>query len=283
MWELAYESGEDYLGTSDDIELSVGWAGERGVLTRALVEAGAPEGEGFIETLDTPASSTVHAEPRFRIHDLWHHAPDYVKKRRDRELERRQKQAPPTKRRRTADNGSHFTPPSDPLSRDGRTPSPSPSPSPSPQVTSSEPLRDSEPTPPSPTVMEFPTVGTGGASWALTHAQLATWASLYPTIDVPAEARKALAWLDANPGRRKTSRGMPAFLVSWFNRHTDRPGGGDRTPPSRPAPAPVRDFARKWACPHVEECGSGVDCRTKQTIDPLGVRYPLTDTAEVGR
>src|SRR5215207_3710760 len=81
VWDAAYECGDDYLGTAADIEQLVAWAGEPGTLARALADAGAPEGAGFIEPVDVAES----AEPRYRIHDLWHHAPDYVAGRHARE------------------------------------------------------------------------------------------------------------------------------------------------------------------------------------------------------
>ena len=39
-----------------------------------------------------------------------------------------------------------------------------------------------------------------------------------------AESRQALAWIQAHPGRKKTARGMPAFLVGWFGRSVNRGG-----------------------------------------------------------
>ncbi len=83
-----------------------------------------------------------------------------------------------------------------------------------------------------PAVLTFPTVGLNGASWALTQKQVSEWQSAFPGIDILAEARKALAWLHANPGRRKTTRGMPAFLVKWFNRTTDSGRGRTEAPAS---------------------------------------------------
>lgn len=38
------------------------------------------------------------------------------------------------------------------------------------------------------------------------------------------EVLKAAVWLDANPTRRKTHKGMPRFLVSWLSRAQDRGG-----------------------------------------------------------
>lgn len=88
LWEPCYESGEDYLGTSDDIESTVGWSGDRGVLTTAFVTAGAPEGIGFIEPV---TESTDPMKTTYRVHDLYDHAPDYVHRRLERELDRRRK------------------------------------------------------------------------------------------------------------------------------------------------------------------------------------------------
>lgn len=86
-------------------------------------------------------------------------------------------------------------------------------------VSAEPPVGDSTPMPL--TVLVYPTVGKGGTSWFLTDRHAAEWQALYPHLDVMAECRKALSWLNANPGRRKTVRGMPAFLVNWLNRATD--------------------------------------------------------------
>lgn len=96
----------------------------------------------------------------------------------------------------------------------------------------SEPLTRSEPEDDSPVVATFPVIGPKGPTWPLRQRRLDVWRGLYPGVDVLAEARKALAWLDANPGRRKTFGGMPTFLVNWFNRsaNTSRgPVGGMKT------------------------------------------------------
>jgi predicted nucleic acid-binding Zn ribbon protein len=55
-------------------------------------------------------------------------------------------------------------------------------------------------------------------SWALTEAMVAEWAQTYQTLDILDESRRALAWVKANPGHRKTYDGMPAFLNNWFAR-----------------------------------------------------------------
>lgn len=70
-------------------------------------------------------------------------------------------------------------------------------------------------------VMTFPTVGTGPKEWILTSAQVDKWSESYPGLDIKAEARKALAWVDANQGRRKTAGGMKKFLNGWMVRTVD--------------------------------------------------------------
>jgi hypothetical protein len=45
-----------------------------------------------------------------------------------------------------------------------------------------------------------------------------TWKQAYPGVDVRAEIRKAHAWEQANPTRRKTPRGRMRFLNSWMER-----------------------------------------------------------------
>lgn len=95
------------------------------------------------------------------------------------------------------------------------------------------------------TVLEFPVVGAQGPVWGLSETLVAEWRALFPNVDVLAEARKALAWLRANEGRRKTANGMPRFLVRWLTRAVD-----DRRPvgvSTRPLAASVPDAEQSQA------------------------------------
>ena len=78
-------------------------------------------------------------------------------------------------------------------------------------------------------VLTFPTVGPTKI-WPLVQSQIDHWRELYPTIDVLGECRKALAWVEAHPDRRKTHRGMPKFLTGWLGRSTDRGGRASSEP-----------------------------------------------------
>lgn len=59
-------------------------------------------------------------------------------------------------------------------------------------------------------------------------ATLDAWASRQqdacPGLDLVAEAKRAAAWEDSNPGKRK--RDIRRFLGSWFSRQQDRGAGG---------------------------------------------------------
>lgn len=112
---------------------------------------------------------------------------------------------------------------------------------------SSAPSRDdAKPADDSPTVLEFPTVGKGGQVWRLTQRQIDDWSALFPALDVLAEARAALAWCVANPGRRKTTGGMPTFLVGWLNRSQDKGRGQVRSQPQRHVSQPMPEYQDEW-------------------------------------
>lgn len=246
LWESCYEAGDDYVGTAEDIEHLVGWTGTSNVLTSALADAGAPEGAGFIES--------AVGRQGYQVHDLWHHAPDYVTKRRQRELSRQQKAAPNTPRRHTAPNGGGQQPSLDCLDGVVHPPSPSHSPSPSPlgKNVSPEPLRDSAP------LLTFPVVGKDGPTWSLSEAHVAEWAPLFPSLNILAECSEALAWIGAHSGRRKTASGMRKFLVGWFTRSNDK--GGRKV-----GPVAVPD-RQPWKCLHLERCSNREMCQNKTIL-----------------
>jgi hypothetical protein len=98
-------------------------------------------------------------------------------------------------------------------------------------------------------VLTFPTDGKE-KSWELTEALLAEWRAAYPSLDVLAECKKALAWVNAAPDRRKTARGMPRFLVGWLGRSQDRGGGRRAAPPAdRPDFDTLFSRAKETQCP----------------------------------
>ena len=89
----------------------------------------------------------------------------------------------------------------------------------SPDKSSQDPEREycAEPADAAPALLVFPCCGTPG-EWSLTEERRSEWAAAYPGVDILAEARKALAWLHANPTKGKTARGMAKFLIGWMGR-----------------------------------------------------------------
>lgn len=73
-----------------------------------------------------------------------------------------------------------------------------------------------------PAVMVFPCNGPGAREWPLDEAKLAEYRESFPGIDVLAQCRAARQWCIDNPARRKTPRGMPAFLTRWLTREQNK-------------------------------------------------------------
>lgn len=73
IWDSAYENGDDLVGSGAEVEAVARWAGENGTLAPLLAEVGFLDRDGEM----------------YRVHDLYDHAPEYVRKRFDREEARR--------------------------------------------------------------------------------------------------------------------------------------------------------------------------------------------------
>ena len=65
------------------------------------------------------------------------------------------------------------------------------------------------------------------------------WKELYPMVDVMQSLRSMKGWIDSNPTKRKTKRGIRRFINSWLEREQNRGGcrngihTGIQTPKSR--------------------------------------------------
>lgn len=86
--------------------------------------------------------------------------------------------------------------------------------------------------PPEPSLLEFPCDG-AVKTWHLTQAILDQLKFAHPSLDVLGECRKALLWVSADAGRKKTAKGMLRFLAGWMSRAQDRGAGrtGGTSPP----------------------------------------------------
>jgi len=71
------------------------------------------------------------------------------------------------------------------------------------------------------TLIRFPVKANHGNPWDFTEEHCQRLQDAFPGIDIVAEARKSLSWLEAHSDRRKTATGMPTFLHSWMTRSND--------------------------------------------------------------
>lgn len=62
-----------------------------------------------------------------------------------------------------------------------------------------------------------------GSEHEVTEEDLAEYAQLYPAVDVMQQLRNMRGWLLANPQRRKTKRGIKAFISTWLQKEQDHP------------------------------------------------------------
>lgn len=81
-----------------------------------------------------------------------------------------------------------------------------------------------------PVVISLPLIG--DKLHPVTQDRVDFWRSLYTAVDVDQELRKMAGWLSSNPTRRKTARGIEAFVTNWLSRTQDnsRPGAQSAIP-----------------------------------------------------
>jgi hypothetical protein len=68
----------------------------------------------------------------------------------------------------------------------------------------------------------FPCVG-NPKTWALTQKLFNQIQEAYPDAPILDWIKKARLWAETNTAKRKTAKGMPAFLSRWMASQTDRP------------------------------------------------------------
>ena len=72
-----------------------------------------------------------------------------------------------------------------------------------------------------------------GSEFGIYRKDIEEYALLYPAVDIEQELRKMRGWCLANPTRKKTRRGVRAFINTWLSREQDR-GGRRSEPPENP-------------------------------------------------
>ena len=56
----------------------------------------------------------------------------------------------------------------------------------------------------------------------VTASDMAKYRELYPAVDIDQEMRKMIGWCESNPTKRKTRRGIKAFITNWLSRQQDK-------------------------------------------------------------
>ena len=64
----------------------------------------------------------------------------------------------------------------------------------------------------------------------VTESKVAFYRENFPAVNVEQELRKMVAWCDANPDRRKTKRGIAAFIANWLSKAQDGAGKFPQAP-----------------------------------------------------
>jgi hypothetical protein len=72
-----------------------------------------------------------------------------------------------------------------------------------------------------PALLSFPVKANHGNPWHFTAEHCKRLQDAFSGIDIMAEARKSLSWLEAHSDRQKTPKGMPKFLHGWMTRAND--------------------------------------------------------------
>ena len=85
-------------------------------------------------------------------------------------------------------------------------------------------LENSSSPPPNAPVIAYLTLN-GGTQHPIDEIQAGVWAGQYPYLDIEQELQKMAAWLDANPAKRKTPKGINRFVVNWLNKTQDNGRG----------------------------------------------------------
>jgi len=67
-----------------------------------------------------------------------------------------------------------------------------------------------------------------GADFPIYQADIDSWRSTYPAVDVLRTLKVMREWCLSNPKKRKTVRGARRFVTSWLEREQNR-GGGTRS------------------------------------------------------
>lgn len=87
---------------------------------------------------------------------------------------------------------------------------------------------------PEPVFISLP-LSDGKSFFDVTENYMSEQAALYPGINIEQEFRNMRGWLNSNPAKRKTPRGIKRFITTWLQNSQDKPRGwqSGRAAPAR--------------------------------------------------
>lgn len=97
-----------------------------------------------------------------------------------------------------------------------------------------------------------------GTFYQVSLSEVSENKTLFPNVDVEQQYRSMRAWLNQNPTKRKTRKGIGKFIVNWLSTNQDNNRGGYNTP----TPPQQKPKSSDW-----EGLAERLD---KETIDRLG-------------
>ena len=68
------------------------------------------------------------------------------------------------------------------------------------------------------------------SEYPISQERVHEWADLYPAVDVMQQLREMRGWLLSNPERRKTKRGIEAFITRWLAKEQDKGSAAVKCP-----------------------------------------------------
>lgn len=81
-----------------------------------------------------------------------------------------------------------------------------------------------------------------GSEFSVSQEKINEFSELYPAVDVMQQLRAMRGWLINNPEKRKTARGINAFINRWLSKEQDK--GGTRPNKDQNAVRTAEDYAK---------------------------------------
>ena len=84
-----------------------------------------------------------------------------------------------------------------------------------------------------------------GSMYDVPLSKIEEWKAAFPAVDVEQELRKMITWLNSNPERKKTSRGVNRFINNWLSKEQDKGGrfrAGSSPKAATPEPTERPDY-----------------------------------------